>query len=271
VTEVSLPKSRRQSFWRRGDRSAEPVELAALADASLPADRRNALASRVGASPGLRSLLAEQERALAFVRAAEAAVGAPARLRARIEAERPFRPTHPRRALGFGAGVVVATATAVLLLLLSPAPGGGPSVAAAAELSTLAATAPAPTQEPGEPGLLERAVGDVYFPSWKQNFGWRAGGVRTDTFAERAATTVFYEKGGRRLGYTILDGSPLTVPRDAVEVHRNGTELYEFVTGGHRVVTWLRDGRTCVLSGDGIGQKVLLKLAAWSGGGAVSS
>jgi hypothetical protein len=36
------------------------------------------------------------------------------------------------------------------------------------------------------------------------------------------------------------------------------------------VVTWTRDGRTCVLSGVGVDDETLVKLAVWNGEGAVS-
>src|SRR5262249_36863830 len=163
-------------------------------------------------------LLAEQERALTLVRAAGESVGAPARLRARIDAGRLLPSAGPRRSFGLAAGVAAAAAAGPRPPPPFPAPGRGPPRRARAR------PPPRPRRR-DEPRLLERAVGDVSFPSWREPFGWRADGVRMDTLAQRRATTVFYAKRGRRIGYTILDGSPLTVPRDAVEVERNGTEL----------------------------------------------
>src|SRR6266536_1344531 len=66
----------------------EIAELAALADGSLAPGRRAALEARVAASAELADLLAEQQRAVALTRSAEAGVEAPAALRARIEAQR---------------------------------------------------------------------------------------------------------------------------------------------------------------------------------------
>jgi len=63
-------------------------QLAALADGSLPADRRARLEEQVSASPELAGLLAEQERAVALAGSAAVEVSAPAGLRARIEAKR---------------------------------------------------------------------------------------------------------------------------------------------------------------------------------------
>ena len=39
--------------------------------------------------------------------------------------------------------------------------------------------------------------------------------------------------------------------------------------GGRTIVTWLRGGRTCVLSGNGVSAKDLREVAAWKGDGAV--
>lgn len=63
-------------------------ELAALADGSLPDDRRELLEARVAESLDLASLLTEQRRAVAIIRGAALEVDAPARLRARVEAAR---------------------------------------------------------------------------------------------------------------------------------------------------------------------------------------
>jgi hypothetical protein len=39
--------------------------------------------------------------------------------------------------------------------------------------------------------------------------------------------------------------------------------------GETRIVTWLRDGRSCVLSGRGVSDEELLTLASWTGRGSV--
>lgn len=247
----------------------EPVELAALADGSISPERRAALEAEVAASPEVAAHLAEQESALAYIDRATATTAAPARLRGRIEAERRSRRRSARPRLVLGTGLVAATATAVALLLVLPGGAGGPSIAAAAALSTRPPTAPAPPPRPGQPKLLARAVGGVPFPNWLKKFGWRASGVRADTLGGRETATVFYRKQGHRIGYTIVDGSPLQVPSGAARARREGTELRTFRTDGRLVVTWLRGGKTCVLSGRGVPRAVLLKLAAWKGKGGV--
>ena len=101
----------------------EPVELAALADGSLPPSRRAALEARVAASPELRDRLAEQQRAVALARSAAVGVEAPPSLRARIGSpgRRP-RVGHRRVLTGAAAALVAAPALVVALLVMGSQP-----------------------------------------------------------------------------------------------------------------------------------------------------
>ena len=100
---------------RRGrQEGAEHAELAALADGSLPAERRAELEARVAASSELADRLAEQERAVTLMRAASAEVEAPAALRARVDAQRrPRRMPVSRRLVAVGAAAAVAVVVLV--------------------------------------------------------------------------------------------------------------------------------------------------------------
>lgn len=89
---------------------ADSAELAALADGSLAPERRAALETRVAASAELGERLAEQQRAVALARKAVFEVEAPARLRARIDAQRRTRPVSTRSRL-----VVIGASSAALL------------------------------------------------------------------------------------------------------------------------------------------------------------
>lgn len=245
-------------------------ELAALADGSLPASRAGELEARVAQSPELAEQLAEQHRALSLVRGAAAEVGAPPRLRARVEAERGRRrATRRPRSFALAGGLAAAAAAAIVLALTLPSGAGGPALADAAALATLPATLPAPTASTTTPKLLDAAVEDVPFPNWLQTFGWRATGARIDTVGGREATTVFYAKDGRRIGYTIVAGEPLDVPSGSDRSSREGVELDALGLAGREVVTWQRGGLTCILSGDLVPRAKLLELAAWKGKGAV--
>jgi hypothetical protein len=253
------------SFFRRDEPREE--ELAALADGSLPETRREALEALVHGSPELQARLEEQRRAVALVRGAARDVEAPAGLRARVDAQR--RPRARRRPLVLGAGLATAAALALALVLVLPSGVGGPSLAQAATLATRPPTAPAPRPLPSNPKLLDRAEDGVPFPTWLEEFGWRTTGARVDTIDGREATTVFYEKNGRRIGYTIVGGDHVPVPERADATRRQGVELHALTLDGREVVTWLRRGHTCVLSGVGVDRDILLKLAAWKGAGDV--
>jgi len=90
---------------RRDYPGRELVELAALADGSLRAERRASLEAQVAASAELREELEEQSRAVGLARSAARHVEAPAALRARIESRR--RQVHR--------GVLIAAAAATAL------------------------------------------------------------------------------------------------------------------------------------------------------------
>jgi len=246
----------------------EPAELARLADGSLPARRREALERRVADSPELQALLAEQRRAVEAID--EAAVPAPEGLRRRIEGERRrAAPAARRRRFGFAAGLAVATAAAALVVvfLLPSSVPGGTVIAEAAELQALPNEEGAPA--PAGPALLRKEAEGIPFPNYRPRFGWRAAGQRADRLRGRDATTVFYRKGGQRIGYTILSGSALAPPDDARRRGVMGTLISSFDSGGRTVVTWLREGRTCVMSGVGVPRATLYELAGWKGKGRV--
>jgi hypothetical protein len=77
-------------------------------------------------------------------------------------------------------------------------------------------------------------------------------------------TTVFYAKSpAGTLGYTIVAGTPLAVPASARAFSYHGIRFASFTQAGRTVVTWRRDGHTCVLSGDRAGIRTLRELAAW--------
>jgi anti-sigma factor RsiW len=245
----------------------EMAELAALADGSLPAARRSALEARVAASPELQRLVERQRRAIVATRAA-AAEPAPASLRARVEGT--IDRTKPRRrrwrlvpGLALG-GAVAATAAILLALVLTGGPSG-PTVADAARLAGAQPNEPAPQRLDHSAKLAARVDG-VVFPDLARAYGWRPVGVRRDEVNGRAATVVYYEKGGKRIGYVILAGSALPSPSGAQSVERRGVPFKTLDVGGHPTVTWQRLGHTCVLTG-ATSRSQLLALASWRGGG----
>jgi anti-sigma factor RsiW len=224
----------------------EIADLCALADGTLPAERRAAVEERVAASPELQELVDRQRRAVAQTRAL-ASEPVPESLRAAVEEQRreKRRPlSRPLPRLGF-AGALAAT-VAVVVIVLS---GGSaaPTVADAAGLTTRAPSAPGPP--PAGRTRLSADVEGVAFPNLRPAYGWRAVGQRRDELDGRRATTVFYAKGGRRVAYVIVGGRGLERPSDARTVTRQGVLYQTLRLKSRPAVTWRRAGHTCVLIG----------------------
>jgi hypothetical protein len=242
-------------------------ELAALADGSLDGPRRAVVEAAVAASPELSARLAEQERALAAVTRALEATSAPLALRARVAQAQAGRRQRRRLRLPVLGGIAVAAAAAIVAVVALLPGSSGPSLASAAELTTRPALAGPP--QPAAAKLLDLAVEGVPFPDWRAKFGWRATGTRSDRRGGRDVTTVFYEKGGKRIGYGIVAGKALHVPGGGTTATAEGTTVHLLTLDGRRVATWERHGRTCILTGAGVPDATLVKLAAWHGVGAV--
>jgi hypothetical protein len=247
---------------------ARLAELTALADGTLQGRRRAQLLAEIGRSPELAERFEKQRRAVAALRSVDER--APAWLRARLEPEsRQRRRRRISLSMPLAGGLAAGAAFAVLLALLLPGGAGGPSVVEASELAAQPAEAAAPGPVPSEPALLDARAEGLAFPNWAEEFGWRATGRREDEIDGRRAVTVFYEKEGRRIGYTILSGDPIDAPDEASTANREGVTLRGLSADGRVIVTWPRGGHTCVLSGTDVDAGTLLDLAAWQGKGAV--
>src|SRR5262245_15904336 len=226
----------------------EMAELCALADGSLPDERRTAVEAWIAADPALRELLDRQRRAVAATQAL-ADDPVPASLQAAVNARRPTRRPRPRRLVPRLALVgAVALVVAVIAALLTGGPGA-PTVAEAAQLTQQAASAPAPPPRDGSGTQLAEDVDGVVFPDFLESYGWQAVGLRRDEINGRNATTVFYEKDGKQIAYVIVSGSGLTPPSGVPSTTRDGTVFHTFSVDGKRAVTWRRLGRTCILVG----------------------
>jgi anti-sigma factor RsiW len=247
----------------------ELADLARLADGTLPADRRAEVEARVAASPQLSAIVERQGAALHALRAT-ADTGAPARLRAQVDRRRAGRASgRGRRQVVIGGAIAAAAAVILALVLVVPgAFSGGPSVTDAAALAEKPPTQAAPGGVPGTPQLLRAEVDDVPFPNYAAKFGWKPVGARKDDPSGRDATTVYYEKGGRTIAYTIVSGDALDPPSDARSTSRGGVTYRTLRDDGRTAVTWERGGHTCVLSGKADSAELLL-LADWRGKGAI--
>jgi anti-sigma factor RsiW len=246
----------------------EHAELAALADGTLPPERAAALEARIAASPELAAALAQQRQAVSILRQAVADTEAPLALRERLERDRQklAAPRRRRRIFGLAtAGSLAAVAVLAVMVGLS----GGPGAPSVAEAAALGAKPPTAAVSAASPQLLDAEQSGVAFPNWERKFGWKAVGKRVDDLGDRTATTVFYRKGTNKIAYTIVSGKALEDPDNFAQVTLNGVELKAFSTGNPKDVTWLREGHSCVMTGEGVTTAKMLELASWKGLGRV--
>jgi anti-sigma factor RsiW len=249
---------------------AELAELCALADGTLPADRRSAVEARVAASPELQVLLERQRLAVAAADALPSEP-VPASLREAIEAERrPRRARQARPPRWLVPRIAVATAlAAAIAVVASVVLTNNPAAPTVAEAARFAAEAPSgpPPRSTGDGIRLAVDVDGVVFPDLS-SYGWRAVSMHRGEVDGRDATTVVYEKGGKRIAYGVVEGSGLARPSAAQGTTREGVLFQTLRVDGRFAVTWRRLGNTCVLVGTAP-QSELLTLASWRGEGAL--
>lgn len=224
-------------------------DAVALADGSLRPDRRTRVKRTVASSPELAASLAAQRRALDAIRE-NGLHSAPAGLRARLELAR--APTQSRRAprcrVVLGGGLAAAALSAIVVLVIGVGSSAAPSVASASTLGGRVPTASLVSTTADHGTLAGVSAAGISFPDWAARFGFKAAGVRRDRFDGRLATTVFYGRGGERIAYTIVSGAPLSAGAAAKQSVWGGTRLASLSVRGRVVVTWRRDGHSCVLS-----------------------
>jgi anti-sigma factor RsiW len=261
------------------DLSAEDeADLVGFVDGRLDPDQRARVEARAAKDPAYKSALLSQQVGRNAITAAAEATGAPLALKTRVEEmgaargrRHGVRGPSARTRLGglrWPAAGVLATGVAAVLAAIVLV-GGGPGiedVAAAAVRPPTAAVAPVPAASK----LLKERVDSVIFPNYVGKFGWQAVGTRTDEIGGRRTRTVFYEKGGRRIAYTVVAGEALDQPGDADRATVEGTVVRALRAQGRNVVTWRRRGHTCVLSSKDVPLAELIALAGWKGKGEVA-
>jgi hypothetical protein len=177
----------------------------------------------------------------------------------------------PRAGRPFGLGPRLASAGAIAAVVVALAIVIGLS-GGSSTLSVRDASAPtlrhATTGPPAESSSNRRelmaAVDGVSFPYWDAHFGWRSTGSRTDRVDGRAITTIFYaNRRGQRVGYSIVAGTSPAQMSGGIVSMRDGTPYRLLTVNGTAVVSWLRSGHLCVVSGRGVDGATLLRLASW--------
>jgi hypothetical protein len=181
------------------------------------------------------------------------------------------------RGFRLGPRLAAAGAIAAVVVALAIAIGfsGGSSTLSVRDASAptlLHATAPPPRESSSNRRRLTASVDGVAFPYWGKRLGWRATGMRSDSIDGRKVTTVFYaNRKGQRIGYAIVAGSAPAQVSGGVVSMRDGTPYRLLTVKDTAVVTWLRDGRMCVVSGHGVSGAKLLALASWDDHRSVTS
>jgi hypothetical protein len=179
---------------------------------------------------------------------------------------------------GFGLrprlAAIGAIATALIALAVAVGLSGESatlSVRDAAALTTRPATHGPPVESASDRADLAVAVDGVSFPYWGGHLGWHSTGSRADTVDGRSVTTTFYARGRKRVGYAIVAGDAPSQASGGVVSHHDGTSYRLLTYNGAPVVTWLRAGHLCVVSGRGVSGAALLRLASWDDRRSVTS
>jgi hypothetical protein len=249
------------------------ADLAALADGNVAPERREELLRRVESSPELGRRLVDQRMTLAAIRATDDTT-APASLHAAVAAmaarargpeldegrSRSWTSRIPRWSLPLAAAIAVVAIA--LVVVLSQGGGTPPSVTEASRVALAPTHGAAPGERAGTSELIA-SVDGVAYPYWEKETSWRAVGARRDVLHDRTITTVAYANArGQRIGYAIAAGDPLPV-QGGHTVVRDGTRFRVLRSNGATVVTWLRDGHTCVLASRNVDPNVMVGLASW--------
>jgi len=249
--------------------STDEDALARLADGMLSAKASNELRARVERSPQLQARLREQERAVALARVTMD-TAAPTSLRTAIdgliEPDREARREMPRGRWRPWLAMPAVLAIAAVIAVVALVRGGTatPTVEQTAHLALAAAMFPAPAANRSGSYVLAvhaSGTGGIPFPSYVGHTGWKASGLRRDTLQRRQVTTVFYRaSSGARVGYSIVGGNALKIPAGRTRTV-DGTRYIVSTGEKYSLVTWRRDGHTCVIAGRSVTSGTLLRLA----------
>jgi hypothetical protein len=197
------------------------------------------------------------------IRAASATVHAPPRLHARVAEEAARRAATRRRRLALPIGALAgAAAVAAAVVVIVVGSGGTPSIQDAVGLALRPPSSGAPAVNPADPRFVQAEVGGVRFPNYRASTGWRPVGARTDTIDGRRAVTVAYRDSGGPVSYTIVDGAPLDVPKDAPRRSYERIRAAVLSRGSATAIVWEQGGHSCVLAGRFKDIADLLKAAA---------
>jgi hypothetical protein len=162
-----------------------------------------------------------------------------------------------RRRTGAAAGVAIIVAAAATAVVFGLNRGGdeGRLLLAAVALHERQAAGPVPAPLPDE------AETRASFSRNARGAGWVPAGAREDRLDGRAAVTVIWQRGGRRMAHTVVSGAPLQPPEGARRTGRRGVLLHSFEAGPRIAVSWPQRRGTSVISAVGVSRGALYDLA----------
>ncbi len=245
---------------RANKKAAERAAITRLADGSATEAERTRLEASTARSPELAAELAEQRRVVAMLASLD--LGAPASLHQRVVA---LEPRPARRRPRPTSRIAIVTVVLIALLVFAIArPVGHADVRSVVALALATGDDVPPGVSSRDHAVLGVAIDRVAFPNWS-TLGWRTSGSRIDTLGGQDVETVYYTaEGYERVGYAIVGGTALRIAGARRVAMRAGVSYWTIPNSGASVVTWRRDGHTCVLASRHAPVSALIALASVS-------
>jgi hypothetical protein len=169
----------------------------------------------------------------------------------------PAAPREPHSRVGAVVGLAITALAAAIAVAFGMARGddAGRIVSEVVELHDRRAEATPPAELPGaDPASTP-------FARRARATRWVPIGSRLDRVEGRRTATVFWQRQGRRIAYTRVEGDPVGPPPKSRRTGRRGTLLYSFDADGRTAVTWTDEGHTAVISAVGVSRELLYRLA----------
>lgn len=257
-------------------RGRELKTLLALAEGRPLEPDQLALADRVQRDPQTRQAVDRQSRVAAALRSGGPVLPPDVATRVRAQNQRLSRRrvrwlTAPRWSARLAGAAALAASAAVITLVLV----NGPSTRSHARLTATQVAAVwtrpvvgAPVAaDPAHPAQLNVSFHGIVYPNFHDREGWHPVALRYDTIGGLRIATVFYETGARRAAYAVVPTTAVRVPARASHLRVARLSLTEFRTGDRWIVTFEKNGSTCVLTAAAPRERQwLIQLATWNGG-----
>lgn len=250
--------------------------LALAEERTLQPDQR-AIAARLQSDPACRQAIVRQRHVAGALRHGGPAV--PRDRGARLSAKSGRSTAPRRRTIGrwvwpvklVGTSAAAVLAVGIVAVTLRGGSVHPPTATQVAAIWTRPATGGTVSADPAHPTQLDVSFHGIVYPNYHDREGWHPVAARYDRIGRLRTATVFYQTGARRAAYTVVPSTRLTVPAGARHLRVAGLSLIEFRSGDRWIITFVRNGNTCVLTAAAPRERQwLVKLAIWKGGPAVT-